>query len=168
MYACRTSRRGSSCVSGSWTILARKSARTSVSVSAPWNHGMPALTQRYTTQDIHCRHRRHECDGGIKTQSRTIDVFKIIVTCEWRPRCDCEGLVNGKRYQSRRIDDDYGYYNDYEVLKAGRGGRRRQNAAGWRRSIANSINARHTTAAAFLLMTLISTVLTLHLHRNNI
>ena len=24
------------------------------------------LTLRYTTPDIHCRHRRHECDGGIK------------------------------------------------------------------------------------------------------
>jgi len=23
------------------------------------------LTLRYTTSDIHCRHRRHECDGGI-------------------------------------------------------------------------------------------------------
>jgi len=23
------------------------------------------LTLRYTTPDIHCRHRRHECDGGI-------------------------------------------------------------------------------------------------------
>jgi len=29
------------------------------------------LTLRYTTPDIHCRHRRHECDGGIKkTQNR--------------------------------------------------------------------------------------------------
>ena len=25
------------------------------------------LTLRYTTPDIHCRHRRHECDGGIST-----------------------------------------------------------------------------------------------------
>jgi len=23
------------------------------------------LTVRYTTPDIHCRHRRYECDGGI-------------------------------------------------------------------------------------------------------
>jgi len=35
--ACRTSRRGSSCVSSSWTTLVRKSARMSVSMSAPWN-----------------------------------------------------------------------------------------------------------------------------------
>jgi len=28
--------------------------------------GSVELTLRYTTPDIHCRHRRHECDGGIK------------------------------------------------------------------------------------------------------
>ena len=28
------------------------------------------LTLRYTTPDIHCRHRRHECDGGIRNQKR--------------------------------------------------------------------------------------------------
>ena len=27
--------------------------------------GSVELTLRYTTPDIHCRHRRHECDGGI-------------------------------------------------------------------------------------------------------
>ena len=27
--------------------------------------GPVELTLRYTTPDIHCRHRRHECDGGI-------------------------------------------------------------------------------------------------------
>ena len=26
------------------------------------------LTLRYTTPDIHCRHRRHECDGGIRAR----------------------------------------------------------------------------------------------------
>jgi len=29
--------------------------------------GFVELTIRYTTPDIHCRHRRHECDGGIMT-----------------------------------------------------------------------------------------------------
>ena len=40
--------------------VARMSARmsVSVSVSVPWN-------SRYTTPEIHCRHRRHECEGGI-------------------------------------------------------------------------------------------------------
>jgi len=46
--ACRTSRRGSLCVSGLWTILARKSARMSVSlsVSAPWNASLRARHAR--------------------------------------------------------------------------------------------------------------------------
>jgi len=28
--------------------------------------GSVELTLRYITPDIHCRHRRHECDGGIR------------------------------------------------------------------------------------------------------
>jgi len=30
--------------------------------------GSVELTLRYTTPDIHCRHRRHECDGGISSK----------------------------------------------------------------------------------------------------
>jgi len=43
-----TSRRGSSCVSGSWTILARKSARmsVSVSVSSSWNASFTLYLRR--------------------------------------------------------------------------------------------------------------------------
>ena len=29
------------------------------------------LPLRYTTPDIHCRHRRYECDGGIRVNRRT-------------------------------------------------------------------------------------------------
>ena len=39
---------------------------------------------------------------------------------------DCllgKGLVNGKEHRSRRVDDDYSYYNDYEVMKIQRRGR---------------------------------------------
>ena len=56
--ACRTSRRGSSCVSGSWTILARKSAwiSVSVSVSAPWN---ASLTIRRVVVFSSRQPRRH-------------------------------------------------------------------------------------------------------------
>ena len=46
--------------------------------------------------------------------------------------------MNGKRFRSSRIDDDYSYYNDYEVMKAAAAGRRRRphSAAGrgWRRT----------------------------------
>ena len=28
------------------------------------------LTLHYTTPDIHCRHRRHECDGGIRVNNK--------------------------------------------------------------------------------------------------
>jgi len=31
--------------------------------------GPVELTLRYTTPDIRCRHRRHECDGGIKVSN---------------------------------------------------------------------------------------------------
>jgi len=41
----------------------------------------------------------------------------------------CKGFVNSKQHQSVRVDDDYSYYNDYEVMKVRRRGR--QNAA-WR------------------------------------
>jgi len=49
--------------------------------------------------------------------------------------------VNGKRFRSSRVDDDYSYYNDYEVMKAAAaaatGRRRRPHSAagrGWRRT----------------------------------
>ena len=32
------------------------------------------LSLRYTTPDIHCRDRRHECDGGNKTRSNTPNI----------------------------------------------------------------------------------------------
>jgi len=36
------------------------------------------LTLRYTTPDIHCRHRRHECDGGISVMECTV-IFVVIM-----------------------------------------------------------------------------------------
>jgi len=89
---------------------------------------------------------------------------------------DCEGFVNGKQYKSSRIDDDYSYYNDYEVMKAGRRRQgRRQNAAGRRRvatAAAHSVNA-HTTSLALLLsaasaLRLISTVPSIRLGEGRI
>ena len=43
------------------------------------------LTLRYTTPDIHCRHRRHECDDGIinvitiKEENRVGLVGEIVI-----------------------------------------------------------------------------------------
>jgi len=37
------------------------------------------ITLRYTTPDIHCRHRRHECDGGIKTNDHQSDRFRVLL-----------------------------------------------------------------------------------------
>ena len=72
--ACRTSRRGSSCVSGSWqaerevaghanilaTILVRKSARmsvsVSVSVSVPWNSSLCDVTRQRAASVSYTEH----------------------------------------------------------------------------------------------------------------
>jgi len=35
------------------------------------------LTLRYTTPDIRCRHRRHECDGEIRTNSSMFVVCNL-------------------------------------------------------------------------------------------
>jgi len=37
-------------------------------------YGSLELTLRYTTPDIRCRHRRHECDGGI-----IVDLIKLLL-----------------------------------------------------------------------------------------
>ena len=76
---CRTSQRGSSCVSGSWrtklflwqaeqdvaghadilaTILARKSARMSVSVTAPWNFILTPVVSEHCAAHTPLRVRR--------------------------------------------------------------------------------------------------------------
>jgi len=76
---------------------------------------------------------------------------------------DCEGFVNDKRYTPSRIDDDYSYYNDYEVMKARRDGSRRRRpntAAEWRRAAAQSINVQSPLAATFFLILIISTIQT--------
>jgi len=39
------------------------------------------LTLRYTTPDIHCRHRRHECDGGINL--RRLELRHLQVDLVW-------------------------------------------------------------------------------------
>jgi len=44
--------------------------------------GSVELTLRYTTPDIHCRHRRHECDGGIKYHRLSLSItwsIKLLV-----------------------------------------------------------------------------------------
>jgi len=40
------------------------------------------LTLRYTTPDIHCRHRRHECDGGINGINELLKFFVSQYTVE--------------------------------------------------------------------------------------
>ena len=58
----------------------------------------------------------------------------------------CKGFANSKQYKSSRVDDDYNYYNDYEVMKVRR--RDRQNAGwlprrrghGWR-NVADAVHA---------------------------
>jgi len=64
----------------------------------------------------------------------------------------CEGFGNGKQYKSNRIDDDYSYYNDYEVMKAGR----RRNA-GWRRTA--SAAGHHAPSPRLLLLSAMSALL---------
>ena len=39
------------------------------------------LTLRYTTPDIHCRHRRHECDGGISVVHTELNWTVPLVRC---------------------------------------------------------------------------------------
>jgi len=39
------------------------------------------LTLRYTTPDIRCRHRRHECDDGIKMQRLKLHWFDLLWIC---------------------------------------------------------------------------------------
>ena len=47
------------------------------------------LTLRYTTPDIRCRHRRHECDGGIRRTTRHTDEWAALHRS--RPPADQSG-----------------------------------------------------------------------------
>jgi len=42
------------------------------------------LTQRYTTPDIHCRHSRHECNGGIKFDCVSVVECRRRFLVQWR------------------------------------------------------------------------------------
>ena len=53
------------------------------------------LTLRYTTPDIRCRHRRHECDGGIKRRQYATTLLRSNtsrLTAAWF----CYGLLRGE------------------------------------------------------------------------
>ena len=66
----RDSRVNDSDVTGSWSEHDVESSDVNVMyIAAPpaARAQVYVITLRYTTIDIHCRHRRHECDGGITT-----------------------------------------------------------------------------------------------------
>jgi len=83
----------------------------------------------------------------------------------------CKGFVNSKQYRSSRVvDDDYSYYNDYEVMKVRRRGRQnagwppRRRGHGWR-SAADAVHAPHrymcillSTVSALLLISTVKTI----------
>jgi len=87
-------------------------------------------------------------------------------------KCDvlvsCKGLVNGKQHKSVRVDDDYNYYNDYELMKVHRGrgrGRghavRRPRRRGYGRRNASSRPTAHaiTGQTRYLLLSTVSVLL---------
>jgi len=81
----------------------------------------------------------------------------------------CSGFANSKKQKSVRVDDDYSYYNDYEVKKATRRRGRGRQQTGWRprhrghawrtASTADAIHAR--TRNVRLLLTVLSVLLLL-------
>ena len=51
--------------------------------------GSVELTLRYTTPDIHCRHRRHECDGGMILANSVKSVTVCLVNAALKGRSWC-------------------------------------------------------------------------------
>jgi len=67
--------------------------------------GSVELTLRYTTPDIRCRHRRHECDGGIKQQLQ--QGILTVITCTCRHSCNkSENLQDKSWLPGCRTDSD--------------------------------------------------------------
>jgi len=66
-------------------------------------NGSVELTLRYTTPDMHCRHRRHECDGGIK--------YEIIYT-----HLNRQHTVSSDKYSAVKLPFFWAYQRTNELL----------------------------------------------------